>query len=335
MNSSRSERLRRLTSFKVDGFSDNSKNRQRLILHLLKNLGYEEKVREIDDLLKDQYLALNNLTSDEINQLKKRQTVCFHEAVCDLLRKSLKHRTRDYKLKDLGGFHFWTIVDDCLLEIGLRNQNKSPSKISAPSTENSQESLDQRVKKYINHRPKLNFPLVFNASVEENSLLEDVLSDHRGISTGAPFDYQSRLLYDRRYVAALRAELSISRRVAEQRLKKIRELENQLNQHRDKCKLISAPSKQNLETQDQEIPQDPFKRCLSDSIRDLSHELALLPDRLLQDLNRERQLKAFRNQSSKPKYLENIINLARVVSYDLMTLEMVNVGICRFKQEHN
>ena len=251
--------------------------------------------------------------------------------------------------KDFWGHKFWNaIVDECLNEIAHRKllENRAPSPSAAgtqrssgaPITANNSttkvsDSLDDRIARYMSGRPKLSFPPFKNLSDPEQRLVEDVLSDQQGILSNRPrmFGQRASTVYDRRYIAALRAQLHAAETLAQERLEHIRHLEATIET------LKSQSSGENLKASTQRQYPGPKCDCqvdreerrrIAEELRDLSHELGLLPERLDEHLRNERSFSAARGRPSKPRFMEDAIVLARNLAYDLTTLDLVQAGLC-------
>jgi hypothetical protein len=333
MDSSRYERLHKATGFTIHNlaqFDDTLHNRGLIITTLLLNLERKEEAGKLEQLLFDHRKQMKNwkYSLEEKRQVEHSHATFFIRLACRFVNSVLEMRNEPLLEKDFLAYRFWSVVDECLTEIGRRRISKERSRVEREKeikVKDEDDGLDERIQRYISTRPKslLSFPSVTNMSDDQQSLLDAVLSDQRGLKSEA-FGKRGCNLYDRRYVAALRARLFFSEQRVIRQQKQIRELEAALRNQG-----MEANFEENDEFETSGFP-DNHRSKIAGALRDLSDELALLPERLKDDLNRQRQLSTLRTTSARPQYLESAIKLARGLSYDLTTLDLVDAHVLKF-----
>jgi hypothetical protein len=336
MYRTRIERLRRLTGYEPgEDFADTPSEREELMIHLIQHLGnYEaaEKLREEIGIHKEKlYNARLNLDEKRLEVEEHRSF--FIRCCCQVINRELRAGPEAFLEKDFQRHRFWTIVDACLVEIGLRKAREAEaSGGNTPSKMANKPSLEERIAIYTATRPTMQFPTFVNMSDTERSLLADVLKDQRGLKRRPDlFSRGNCTLYDRRYVASLRAQVHAAESLAEARLGRVRELEERVR----KLEAASGIPVHNVKIEDAtpHTASRTERRRIAGELRDLAHQLAFLPDQMSEFLANERRFTAPRGSSAKPQFLEELIVLARGTSYDLTTLDLVDVGLCELDEQ--
>jgi hypothetical protein len=212
---------------------------------------------------------------------------------------------------------FWAVVSR-LLDAHVRD-SKARAALDA-----QQDELDHRVEQYVAARPLLSFPAA-QVHDEDAGLLDAVLTDQRGISTGTPFSARASQLYDRRYVACLRFQLYRAEEKARAQQERVRALEQGLDgilaagdlEHAQALArgALSAPAELDAPDRPHELQRRTLQR-LAATLRDLAEELRALPDRL-----NAAPLAARRNHP--PEWLARTLKLARVAGFDATSLGLL------------
>jgi len=201
------------------------------------------------------------------------------------------------------------------------------ARVADAEEDRADDELDQRIEKWLEATPLLTFPSA-QVQDEDTSLLNAVLTDQRGLKVSDPFAVRASQLYDRRYCAVLRARLFAAEQKAKVADARLRVLEGAmdriLNQATDLESLFSTCREalinatqldyKDLDRSSAEVKRDLHRR-LAATLRDLSEELRVLPDRL----NAGQSVK----RNVPPTWLVRTLRLARLAAFDATSIGLL------------
>jgi len=219
---------------------------------------------------------------------------------------------------------FWRQVASVL---GDSSRARASADVKSSAVDND---LDARVRLVLASEPLLCFPTATGAGTD-GSLLNAVLADQRGLDPTHPFLASTAVLYDRRYCAALRHQLYFAEARLAYANSRLRVMEHAVDSvlhagSLDECLVVATQAVRQAQvlpphTSEREPTPAELKRTvhrrLAATLRDLSEELRVLPDRI------NVAAMAPARRQTPPQWLANTLRLARLAAFDATSVGLM------------